>query len=55
MFNKDIKRIISCIEHEDYYSAMEYANFVKNNYTGQEKNYFEGIIKSVKNEGYCKI
>ena len=55
MFGKDVKRIIACIEHEDFYSAMEYAQLVKDNYTNKQKKYYEDIIKTVKCEGIIKL
>lgn len=54
MFGKDVKRIMACIEHNDFYSAMEYAQLVEKNYTDKQKIYFQNIIKTVKREGYYK-
>lgn len=48
MFEKDVKRIKACINHKDYYSALEYAILVKDRYVNREKNYFEDIIKGIK-------
>lgn len=55
MFSKDKKRIITCIEREDFYSALEYANLVKDKYTDREKLYFENIINYVKSGGNYKF
>lgn len=55
MFKKDVERIIACIKHEDFYSAMEYAIFIKDKYNNKEKEYFENIIKSVKSGDFNKI
>lgn len=48
MFEIDKKRIKVCIEHDDYFSALEYAILVKNNYTNKERGFFEDIIKNVR-------
>ena len=48
MFETDIERIKACILYEDYYSAMEYAILVKDKYENKEKEYFENVIKLVK-------
>lgn len=48
MFKIDLKRIKACIDHDDYFSALEYAILVKNNYTDKEKSFFEDIIKNLK-------
>lgn len=52
MFEIDKKRIESCIEHKDYYSALEYAIFVKDNYVKEEKNFFEHTIRNIKSGTY---
>lgn len=49
MFKTDIKRIKVCIKYNDYYSAMEYATIVKDKYEDNEKDYFQNVIKNVKN------
>lgn len=38
MFEIDKKRIKACIEHDDYFSALEYAILVKDNYGKREKS-----------------
>lgn len=48
MFEIDIKRIRACIDHKDYYSALQYAILVKHNYVSSERKYFEMIIKNIK-------
>lgn len=48
MFEIDIRRIRACIDHKDYYSALQYAILVKDNYVSSEKKYFEMIIKNIK-------
>ena len=48
MFEMDIKRIKACINHKDYFSALEYAILIKDRYVGREKNYFEDTIKRIK-------
>ena len=35
MFDEDVNRIKVCLEHNDYYSAMEYAMLVKDNYKNE--------------------
>ena len=55
MFEEDMKKINACIEHKDYYSAMEYAIFVKEKYKDEKRDYFEDIIRYVKNGNYEKI
>ena len=55
MFEEDVKKINACIEHKDYYSAMEYAIFVKEKYKSEKRKYFEDIIRYVKNGNYEKI
>lgn len=55
MFNEDIKKIKSCIEYKDYYTAMEYALFVKENYKEEEKKMLNNIIKDIKNGEYEKL
>ena len=55
MFKKDVFRIISCIEYEDYSSAMQYAILIKDYYENEEKDFFEQIIKYVKSGSYEKI
>lgn len=55
MFNTDIRRIKACIDYKDYFSALEYALLVKDNYTDKNKHYFEDIIKYVKEGSYEKI
>ena len=52
MFNEDVNRIKVCLEHNDYYSAMEYAMLVKDNYKNEERKYFEKVIKYVKEGDY---
>ena len=52
MFEEDVKKINACIEHKDYYSAMEYSILVRNLYKNGERQYFESIIKYVKNSEY---
>ena len=48
MFEIDKNRIKVCIEHDDYFSALEYAMLVKDNYKSKEKGYFGNIIKNIK-------
>ena len=48
MFETDIERIKACILYEDYYSVMEYAILIKDKYKNEEKEYFENVIKLVK-------
>ena len=55
MFEEDIKKIKACIEYNDYYSAMEYAILVKDNYKDNQKRCFENIIKYVKSGHYYQI
>lgn len=55
MFNEDVNRIKVCLEHNDYYSAMEYAMLVKDNYKNEERKYFEKVIKYVKVGDYKKL
>ena len=55
MFEEDVKRINSCIQHDDYYSAMEFAILIKNNYKNKERNYLENIILNIKSGNYEKI
>ena len=55
MFEEDVRRINACIEHKDYYSAMEYAILIKEKYKSVKKEYFEDIIRYVKNGDYKKI
>ena len=55
MFNEDIKRIKACIKYKDYYSALEYTILIKENYINIEKQYFEKIIKNIKQGNYKKI
>lgn len=55
MFEKDVKRIKACIEYKDYYTALEYAILIKENYKSQEKEYFENIIKHIKLGDYNKV
>ena len=55
MFEEDMKRINACIEHKDYYTAMEYAIMVKEKYKDEKREYFEDIIRYVKNGNYEKI
>ena len=54
MFETDIKRINACLAYRDYYSALQYAILVKDRYVQREKEFFDKIIKSVKN-GCIKI
>ena len=49
MFEDDVKKINACIEYKDYYSAMEYAMLVKEKYKDEKNDYFEDIIRYVKN------
>lgn len=51
----DKKRIKACIEHKDYYSAMEYSVLVKEKYKNNDKEYFEVIIECIRNGDYEKI
>ena len=55
MFNEDVNRIKVCLEHNDYYSAMEYAMLVKDNYKNEERKYFEKVIKYVKEGDYKNL
>ncbi len=55
MFVEEIKRIKACIEYQDYYSAMEYAILVKDNYKNKEKNCLDNIIKDIKEGNYEKV
>ena len=55
MFEEDVRRINACIEHKDYYSAMEYAILVKEKYKDEKNDYFEDIIRYIKNGDYEKI
>lgn len=55
MFEIDSRRIKACIEHKDYFSAVEYAILVKNNYLDKNKNFFENVIKYVGNGSYEKL
>lgn len=55
MFEEDVRRINACIEHKDYYSAMEYAILVKEKYKSVKRDYFEDIIRYIKNGDYEKI
>ena len=55
MFEEDVKRINACIEYKDYYTAMEYAMLVKEKYKDEKRDYFEDIIRYVKNGNYEKI
>lgn len=55
MFEEDMKRINACIEHKDYYTAMEYAIMVKEKYKSVKRDYFEDIIRYIKNGDYEKI
>lgn len=55
MFEEDMKKINACIEHKDYYSAMEYAMLVKEKYKSVKRDYFEDIIRYIKNGDYEKI
>ncbi len=55
MFENDIKRIKACIDHNDYFSALEYAIIVKDRYIKREKRYFERIIEKIKVGDYKKI
>ena len=48
MFEIDIRRIRACIDHKDYYSALQYAILVKDRYVKSEKECFEMIIKNIK-------
>lgn len=54
-FKIDKKRVEACIEHNDYYSAMEYSNIAKDFYKNQYKMYFKNLIKLIKNGEYQKI
>ncbi len=55
MFEKDIKRIKACMEYKDYYSALQYASIMKENYKDKERVYLEEIIKDIKEGDYNKI
>lgn len=55
MFKEDMKMIKACIEHNDYYSAMEYAMLIKSNYKNNEKTYIENIIKMIKSGEFKDI
>ena len=55
MFEEDVKRINACIEYKDYYTAMEYAILVKEKYKSVKRDYFEDIIRYIKNGDYEKI
>lgn len=55
MFKTDVRRIESCIYYKDYFSALEYAILVKDNYIDENKFYFEQIIKYIKDGSYEKI
>ncbi len=55
MFDEDVNRIKVCLEHNDYYSAMEYAMLVKDNYKNEERKYFEKVIKYVKAGDYKNL
>lgn len=55
MFKKDIKRIKACIEHEDYYSALQYAILISKKYEKVEKEFFKNIIKNIKTGNYEKL
>lgn len=55
MFEEDVRRINACIEHKDYYSAMEYAMLVKEKYKNVKRDYFEDIIRYIKKGDYEKI
>ncbi len=48
MFEEDLKKIKACIEYEDYYSALEYAILIKDNYKNKEREYFENMIRNIK-------
>ena len=55
MFEDDVKKINACIEYKDYYTAMEYAILVKEKYKSVKRDYFEDIIRYIKNGDYEKI
>lgn len=55
MFRTDVKRVSVCIKYKDYYSAMRYSMIVKDKYTFERKEYFEKVIKYVKNADYIKL
>ena len=52
MFENDVNRIKACLEYNDYYSALEYAVLIKDKYIGEERNYFDRIIKNIKTGNY---
>lgn len=54
MFIKDIERIRICILYNDYYSALEYAILVKDNYL-EERKYFNYIISCIKTAKYEEL
>ena len=51
----DKKRVKACIEYKDYYSAMEYSMLVKDIYNNKEKEFFERLIKLIKNGDYENV
>lgn len=51
----DKKRVKACIEYKDYYSAMEYSMLVKDIYNNKEKEFFEILIKLIKNGDYENV
>lgn len=55
MFRIDVKRIKACIEHEDYYAALLYINLIIENYTNEQKAFFELIRKNIKSANYEEI
>lgn len=55
MFEIDKRRIKACIEYKDYYSALQYAILIKENYIDTEKECLKNIIKNIKTGNYKKL
>ena len=51
----DIKLLKACLEHEDYYSILEYITIIIEKYTGNEKEFLNEIIKNIKIGNYQKV
>ena len=50
-----MEKIKACIEHEDYYTAMEFSILIKDYYEDEKKECLEKLINNVKSGSYENI
>lgn len=51
----DIKLLKACLEHEDYYSILEYITIIIEKYTENEKKFLNEITKNIKIGNYKEV